>query len=523
MKILLLNPDSASGIGLDIFLKGPPLSLMCIAGAAPDHEYELLDLKFKSMTIKKLRQKIAASDIVAISSYTPSIKSALNLARITKNVDRNIITILGGYHASLVPEVIQQKELDIIVRGEGEITFKELTDYLEKNLGKPDWKQGLKDIKGIGFRKNGKVIITEKRPLVKKLDDLPFPNRDLVKKNKYAYFGASIDALESARGCPHDCNFCCVHEHWGNCWRMKSPERVLKEIATMRRDVRWTGFQDSEFTANMGRVGKIFDLIHEYGYDGSRNPWYSAQGRVDDIVRRPDVLKKMVDGGFKFLFIGIESIYQKSLDRIGKRIRLSQIKKAVEMLHDYGIAIFGSIIIGNIDETWDEVMQTANFAYRLGIDIMQFTPLTPLPATKLYHEADAKGWIVERDWEKWNLVDPIMKTPNLSVDQIRDAVALAYSRFYLGGREKKIQQYLPRKAMEYFFNKRFWWFFNYKMFPGFMLYTVPNVSKLVEMILPGVKREKMLEDKIKNLKVTHADTKNKNVVPQEPLEDLIIE
>jgi len=304
---------------------------------------------------------------------------------------------------------------------------------------------------------------------------------------------------------------------------MKSPERVLKEISTMKRDVRWTAFQDSEFTANMGRIGKIFDLIHEYGYDGSRNPWYSAQGRVDDIVRRPDILKKMADSGFKMLFIGIESIYQKSLDRIGKRIKLSQIKKAVEMLHDYGISIFGSIIIGNIDETWDEVMQTAEFAYRLGIDIMQFTPLTPLPATKLYYEAHEKGWIKDYNYEHWNLCDPIMETPNLSTEQIRDAVAMAYSRFYLGGRKKKIQQYIPRKAFEFFGNKKFWWFFNLKMFPGFMLYTVPNVSKLVEMILPGQQREKMMEAKVKDLKATHADTKNKNVIPQENLEDLIIE
>jgi radical SAM superfamily enzyme YgiQ (UPF0313 family) len=469
------------------------------------------------MKIKQLRKKIASSDVVGISSYTPSFPSALNLTNIIKNVDPLKPIILGGYHASLLAEeTIQRKTIDVVVRGEGEFTFRELVSYMDTNLDKKNWKDGLKDIKGIGYLKNGNPIITEKRPLVKNLDDLPFPARHLVKKNKYRYFGASIDAMETARGCPHNCNFCCVKPHWDYCWRSKSPERVLLEIASMRKDVRWHGFQDSEFTANMKRVEKIFDLIEEYGYSNKR--WYSAQGRVDDVFRHPKIFEKMADRGFKFFFIGIESIFQKSLDAIGKHIKISQIKKAVKILHDNGIAIFGSIIIGNVNETWDEVLKTAEFARQLNIDIMQFTPLTPLPATPLLKEARERGWLEDEDYSHWNLIDPIMRTDNLTREQIKDAVALAYSRFYLGGRKQNRQSYLPRKSFDYFGNRKFWWFFHPKMGPRFILNTVPNMLRLINLIRPGMKREKQLAQ-VKKMQIIHEASKQANTVESEQIQE----
>ncbi|MHA1714323.1 MAG: B12-binding domain-containing radical SAM protein, partial [Promethearchaeota archaeon] len=181
MKVLLINPDSGSGIGLDLFLKGPPLALMSLAGGIPEQDVEIIDLKVKSMPVNKIRKKIASSDVVGITSYTPSIARALNLARIVKNVDRGIPVVLGGYHASLLPEeTVANREVDIVVRGEGEFTFKELIDHFETVLGSnKDFRDGLKDIKGIAYKKNGIVKMTEARPLVKNLDDLPFPRRDL--------------------------------------------------------------------------------------------------------------------------------------------------------------------------------------------------------------------------------------------------------------------------------------------------------------------------------------------------------
>lgn len=460
MKVLLINPNSRGSIGFGSFLTAPPLALMYLSATLkPQHQVEIVDMKYTNEDINdEVVRKMQWADLVALTSYTPSISNALELARVAKSLGKP--TLLGGYHASLVPEIVLDPHIDVTVRGEGEVTFPELVDQFEAANG--SWNhRWLKNILGVGYtRENHELVTTEPRPFIKYLDDLPFPDRAITRKNKYRYFGASIDSLESARGCYGKCNFCCVRSHWGGRWRAKSPERVIKEIATMNQRRRWFTFQDSEFTMNMPRVDKIFEYVREYGYD---RRWYSAQGRLDDIVRHPDVVARMADGGFKMLFVGIESIYQKSLDIIGKRMTLKQIKEGVKLLHDHGITIFGAIIIGNLGETYEMVEKTIHFARELNVDICQFTALTPLPSTPLYARAERNGWIEDYDWTHYDFCDPVMHTPDLSVREIRELVIKAYNDFYLS------QDYLIRKGKQFIPNRKFHWFF--KMLPGFLAQT----------------------------------------------------
>ncbi|MFX1293719.1 MAG: B12-binding domain-containing radical SAM protein [Promethearchaeota archaeon] len=445
MKILLINPTGAK-IGMDHFLKAPPLGLMILAATIPDHEVKLIDLRNYDYSPEFIERQIKKFDLIGISASTSVIGGALKLCRIAKEND--VKTLLGGFHGSLVPETALYPEIDVVVRGEGEITFPELINAIEKS-------QNLKEIKGINFTNDSKLYQTENRPLIN-LDDSPFPRRDLVKRYDYHYFWASIDALESARGCPHQCHFCCISSHWGRGWRYKSPKRVIEEFHQMDKSKQWFIFNDSESTLNMHRIEKLCHLIKEYGY---HRKWKSCQGRVDDVVKNPRILDKMAAAGWKMMFIGIESIHQKSLDNIGKKISIEQIKTAVKMLHDRGITIFGSIIIGNIGETKEDVMATIGFAEDLDIDIMQFCPLTPYPATRLYEQAKQNGWIVDEDFTNWNLVKPIMRTPELSRDEIFELVKWAYRDFYFKFREKHVKSFFIRSFWRFIKNPRFWWFF----------------------------------------------------------------
>jgi anaerobic magnesium-protoporphyrin IX monomethyl ester cyclase len=421
MNILLLNPASSSPtLGLDDFIRAPPLGLMYL-GAIPndEHKVKIIDLKYKNWPRNKLVKVIEKSDIVGITCLTPSVSHTIKLTNLIKEVNPECKTYVGGYHPTLVPDMVKDDSIDVVIRGEGENTFKELIEG----------EKPLKDILGISFKNNGTVQHNELRPLINDLDELPFPRRDLVKRNFYNYFGLSVDAVESARGCPHDCYFCCVTVHNRRKWRAKSPERVMEEIRQMDRSKRWYVFCDSSFTIRMDRVKKICDLI----IDSSLSyKYYSAQGRVDDIVKHIDVLDRMTEAGFKMMFIGIESVKQASLDRIGKRTTIEQNKEAIRALHDRGITIFGSMIIGNVGETIEDVKRDIDFCKKMDIDIMQFTPLTPYPGTKLYKEAMEKNWIENFNWEDWNLVDPIMRTPELSIKEIKDLVVYAYKSYYLG-------------------------------------------------------------------------------------------
>ncbi|MFX1293718.1 MAG: B12-binding domain-containing radical SAM protein [Promethearchaeota archaeon] len=463
MKILLINPTLPNPvIGLDRFIKAPPLGIMSIAATVPDHEVEILDLKYRKLLTRSIRKKISRADIVGISCLTPSYSAMLKLCKIAK--EEGVPTIVGGYQPTLVPGIIERPEIDYIVREEGELTFPALIEAINNG-----YKIG--DVLGVSYSKNGSVYHNPPRPLIDDLDKLPMPRRDLVRRNFYSYFGMSVDVLESSRGCAHDCHFCCVIQFHQHKFRTKSPERVIQELQQLNQRRYWHVFQDSSFTLNMKRVGKICDLILE---NGMENKYYSAQGRVDSVVKNTKIVDRMQEAGFKMLFIGIESIFQKSLDIIGKKITIEQIKEAVKMLHDRGITIFGSIIIGNVGETKEEVKKTIHFAKDLDIDIMQFTPLTPFPKTKLYKEALEKGWIKIDDYDKWNLVNPIMATPDLTVDEILDLVTEAYRSFYLEG----VRTNFLMRGGKRISQKQFLWF--WRMVPEFLTISVPAIYKLVK-------------------------------------------
>ncbi|MBN2151719.1 MAG: radical SAM protein [Candidatus Lokiarchaeota archaeon] len=467
MNILYVNAANAGSLGLDSFLCAPPLALMYLTPTVPQHKKFLIDLKARPDTPDDfIRRMVQKADLVAITSYTPSIKSAMKVGSIAKEHGKPVI--IGGYHASLVPEVAKEPMFDVAVQNEGELTFPEVVGILERD-GK--WTpQNLKGVQGISYKNNGNVVVSEPRPLVKDLDTLPMPDRTLIGDTRYEYFGVTMDALESSRGCVGQCDFCCVKEHTPT-WRKKSPERVIQELEALSRKTRWIGYQDSEFSINMDRVRQICDLTIEHGLD---KQWYSAQVRADDLLRDKKAFDRMVDAGFKMLFIGIESAHQASLDRIGKRETVGTIKEAVKMCHDNGVAVLGAIIIGNIGETYEDVLKTIKYANELEIDIAQFTALTPLPKTKLWDEMEKNGWIEEKDWTKFDFTQVVARTDVLTRKQIAELVHKAYHDFYIGS---GFGDYFWNKAPRYFANKKNWWFF--KMLPEY-LKNIPAIMKLVE-------------------------------------------
>ncbi|MHA1372613.1 MAG: B12-binding domain-containing radical SAM protein, partial [Promethearchaeota archaeon] len=467
----------AGSIGLDSFLNAPPLALMYLTPTVPDHKKYLIDLKSKPMPTDKVRRIMKKADLVAISSFTPSIKNAIYLASLAKELEKPVV--IGGYHPSLIPEVVMEKSpngkqlFDVAVRQEGELTFPELVGILDKE-GKFTH-DNLKNVEGIAYMKENEMIVTDPRPLIKDLDTLPMPDRTLIGNTKYTYFGSTIDSLESSRGCVGNCHFCCVTAHCGRYWRKKSPKRVIKELLECRRNVRWITYQDSEFTINTNRVREICNLVIEYGLD---KQWYSAQARADDIVRDVKTLDVMRDSGFRMLFIGIETAHQKSLDRIGKRVSVDVIKKSIKLCHDRGITVYGAVIIGNIGESYNDVLKTIDYAIDLDLDIAQFTALTPYPGTALWDEAIEKGWIEDADWTHYDFQRPVMRTPDLSRLEIAKLVHKAYTKFY--GLEKGTipGKYFWDRAPRFFFGSggRFRWFF--KMLPDFL----KNIDKITSLI-----------------------------------------
>ena len=317
MEILYVNPSRIAS-GFDAIIKGPPLNLISIAAMVPDHGAKLFDFKVQKYREKKFRNDLNKSDIVAITSMTPQISHAFQVAQMAK--EQGCITIMGGYHPTLAPDyVAKHPAVDYTIRGEGEYTFQELVSYLDENR---DLK-ALKDIDGVSYKnKEGQVVHNKERRLEINMDNFPMPRRDLLDDKKYVYLGARVAQLETSRGCPHNCKFCCIIKMWRNSdhpvtYRTKSTKRIMQEIY----DINWKNdfifFCEDNFTVKVKRTKEILDTIIRSGVPNKI--YLSCQSRVDTLYRNQWLIDLMHKAGMRQVFLGIESVHQQSLDAMNKK------------------------------------------------------------------------------------------------------------------------------------------------------------------------------------------------------------
>ncbi len=443
MKILYVNPGRIRA-GLDYVIQGQPLNLLTIAAMAPEHEASLIDYKIEDYNEKKLKREINRHDVVALTSMTPQIYSALNIAELAS--DLGCKTVIGGYHPTLSPEFTAKKDyVDYIIRGEGEYTFREVIDFIDGNGNGNGMSK--KEIKGISYKdKNGKVIHTEDRPLEPNLDNFPMPNRDLIDYKDYLYLGTRLGTLESSRGCPHSCKFCCIHKMWKDpklSYRTKSVGRIMEEIY----DINWGNdfifFCEDNFTINVKRTKKILNTIIKAGIPNKM--LFSCQSRIDTLHRNPWLIDLMDKAGIRMVFLGIESVHQQSLNAMNKRNTNPKMTRSViNALQDRGISIFGGVIIGYPGETKKMVRQTIQFTKSLELTAVQFTPITAFPGTAFYDEMRAEGKVVTNNYRRYNLFQSMMRTDELSAREMYELVMEAYASYYLSGRWLKlvIKRYL---------------------------------------------------------------------------------
>jgi len=513
MKILYINPARLQS-GMDAIITGAPLSLISIAAMVPEHEAKLFDFKVDKYREKKFRSELNQYDVVAITSMTPQIYSALEVAEMAK--EQGCTTIIGGYHPTLVPEFVAKHEyVDFTVRGEGEHTFKEIIDYIDGNKNNVS----IKDIDGISYRnKDGKVIHNADRQLERNLDNFPMPRRDLLKGKLYTYLGTTTRQVETSRGCPHNCKFCCIIKMWRNpnqpiTYRTKSISRIMREVydVNKREKPDFIFFCEDNFTINVKRTNKILDTIIKSGIHDKMH--FSCQSRVDTLYRNPDLIDKLYKANFRQVFLGIESVHQQSLDAMNKKNTTpAMVQKVVKSLRDKGISIFGGVIIGFPGETKRMVRQTIQYAIDLDLDVVQFTPITAFPGTDFYDEVKEKGMITTNNYKFYDLFHPMMRTEELSSKDFLQLVAEAYAAFYL-------RSWIIRRAKEYMnpFGKFNW------MFSCLGRLVKQGVLGGLSMFYSQGITTKVISDELKNTKELMKDIylSSDNHIVKEPQENII--
>lgn len=424
----------------EIGIVGMPLALAYLASVIEKegHKVKIIDAPTLGYDIKSVENEVRGfrPGLVGITSTTAAIYDAYRVAELTKQIDAKIKVVVGGCHVTFTAEETLKEcpFIDIVVKGEGEITARELVIHLEEGLP-------LEEVKGIAFRENGEIKETENRPFIKSLDEIPFPSYHLLPMDRYKLGRHRFANIITSRGCPFSCIFCSSSELCGKVWRARSPENVIGELRMLKDkyEIGEVELLDDTFTLNNRRVEKICDLIIKENLDLS----WSASSRVNTLSE--NLAHKMRKAGCHTLYLGIESGSQRILNIIQKGISLVQAEKAIQIAKRANLNTLGSFIIGIPGETVGSIKKTIRFARKLSPSFAQFTICTPYPGTQLFKIAKEKGLLLTRDWSKYTILDPVMKIPGMVSEKLQRWLTKAYASFYL--RPKFILEQIKKRNL----------------------------------------------------------------------------
>jgi radical SAM superfamily enzyme YgiQ (UPF0313 family) len=416
---------------------GPPLGLAYLASSLEKagHNVKIVESMILNYGLNDIKKEIKLfnPDVVGVSSVTQTIYKAIQILKIAKNCNPNCLTVLGGPHPTVNDKgtIEMSSFIDVIVRGEGEITFPEL---LKKNR-----KEDFVNIKGITFRLNGKIVKNPDRPRIKNLDELPFPSHHLLHMNKYKISeslyqigvigrqGQQYGTISTSRGCPYGCKFCASNALWGNKWHSRSAENILEELKILRYryNKKVIDFVEDTFTLDKKRVLKLCDLIVKENLDCS----FIATTRVNLFTE--DIAVALKKAGFKVVIFGFESGNEKTLNYLCKGFSIEDSKKAVKIAKQVGLDVYGSFIIGVPGETRKNIKKTIAFAKKLDLNYSLFSLFVPFPGTKIYEKVKENKLLLSYDWSKYTITNSIIKNRNFTVRKLKkyQIRAIIYANF----------------------------------------------------------------------------------------------
>lgn len=428
MEILLINPPwfkTSGNIWKNISACIPPFGLALLASLVREegHSVSIIDCNALRIGLDKIKEYLppSAPRFVGITATTVLFNNALELARLIKKIYPDTKIIMGGVHSTILPEeVLGFKEVDYVVMGEGEYTLLELLS--NKNPA---------EIRGLGFKENGRIFINPPREMIPDINIFPFPAYDLLPMDKYypalgSYKRKPSLALITSRGCPGRCTFC-KGNLLGKRIRFRTAKKIIEEIEFLQKNygIKDVTFYDDTFTANRQNVKDFCALILEKHIDLT----WTCYSRVDTIDF--ETLVKMKKAGCHQILYGVESSSPEILKNINKRITLEKVDEIVAITKKIKIETRLSFMIGNPGETEETIKQTIKYAIRLDPDLVSFNITTPFPGTEMFAWAEKNGFLIHKDWSKYDLSKPVMELPTVSSAKVLKYYRKAHWQFYL--------------------------------------------------------------------------------------------
>jgi radical SAM superfamily enzyme YgiQ (UPF0313 family) len=425
MNVLLLSmPDSFEHTP-SLAMRMPNGALASLAGNVdPHHRVAIADLVLAQQDVAGTVTALVrahAPDVVGLSVMTFQRGTARRIIRLVRTLAPRALIVAGGYDPSLAPEVYEDPDagVDVIVRGEGDLTFRDLLRGLES-------RQPLSGVAGLSYREGGRFVRTAARPVSALDAEVRPPNRGARVLGGYTFLGRPIDIVETSRGCTYDCSFCSIIEMRGRNFHVWPIARVVDDIRDARqRGARAIFIVDDNITLNIKRFKALCEAIVAAGL---QDVDYIVQGMTSAVAAGGDELARLMRrAGFRYVFLGIENVLDgdlaflraaaKNAQREAGRVTGNATVRAIDLLHRHGMYVVGGLIVGNPGDTRASIEANLAFARRF-VDWPYIQHPTPYPGTPMTREFREKGLIVSEDLDEYDGTTPVVRTEHLEAEEI---------------------------------------------------------------------------------------------------------
>ncbi len=387
-KLLIIAPAWSQGWWGGGKVLAPPLVLPLLAGLTPpDVDVRLIDENVEQVDTN------TATDWVAITCMTASAPRAYAIADAFRQ--RGIPVVIGGIHPTVLPDEAAI-HADAVVIGEAE----------------PVWREVLADLAG------GRLRARYDHVGYPDLVGLPRPRRELLQVERYL----TTNIVQTARGCPNACAFCTVSAVSGRQYRFRPVPEVVEEVRSLARG--WVGFVDDNMAGHAGRAKELFEALIPL-----KRRWV---GQADvTMAKDPELLSLAARSGCQAMFIGLESLSQENLRATHKTPNVgTDMGAAITTIHNAGIEIIGSFVLGLDGDDRGVFARTVEFAERHKLAAAQFAVLTPFPGTAIRQQLEGENRIMDTDWSRYTMSNVVFRPQHMTDLELRQGQQYAYARFY---------------------------------------------------------------------------------------------
>jgi radical SAM superfamily enzyme YgiQ (UPF0313 family) len=429
MKILLIKSGNMNTRSIGIT---PPLGLMYVASYVREvrgDEVRIFDIRFYKEPLKEIYRVLVEfePDMIGISALTLEATALYQIAHFVKMI-MDVPIIVGGPHATSAPEeVLKNNDIDIVVIGEGELTFKELLDNLSEG-------HGIEHVKGIGYRKDNDIILNTQREYIEHLDKLPFPAWELIELKKYADnpsmsiigYGYYMVLLTS-RGCPFHCTYC--HNIMGKEFRPRSVENVLEEMRILIETYRIHDFEIIDDISNFDR-GRFKQIMRGIISNGWKVTLSFPNGVRTDLLD-DEAVQLMRQAGAAEISIAVETASPRLQRMVKKNLNLEKVRHIIDVCVKEGMFVRGFFMLGFPTETEEEIKATIDLACKSRMHGALFFLVNPFGGTELSKQVEGMGkmpsYIKPEDFDYHAMPFNASNVPDKKLHRL---YATAWMRFY---------------------------------------------------------------------------------------------